>query len=329
MDNSQFRQSDNIEDRRRMVYDPPLGPFGTPGEPNVFETGNGTMAAFNAGSDFVPQPNSPSQLSIDAGINNLPAANGTPIFARPPGLLSGTAPSIINAESGGDPNAQNPNSSASGPGQFLDSTWLDTLKAHRPDIAQGQSDDTLLSLKNDPKLAADMTAAYAGDNQAVLSKAGLPVTPGSTYLAHFAGPGGAVKVMQADPNAPVSDILGPAVMKANPFLAGMTAQGLQAWAAKKMGASAPVAGAQPQGSPAPGNGPPTSLAPPPAAPVAPPPQMPIFAQAPQPAPQQPPMMPPPQAAPIFAAQRKPIDLSGLRAALAARAPIFPGQGQNS
>lgn len=234
--------------------------------------------------------------------------------------------SIINAESGGDPNAQNPNSSASGPGQFIDSTWLATVKAHRPDLAKDQSDDALLAMKTDPQLSADMTAAYAGDNQAVLQKNGLPVTPGTTYLAHFAGPGGAVKVLQADPNAPVSDILGPAVVKANPFLAGMTAQGLQAWAAKKMGASAPVAGPQPQGAPAPVNGPPVSLAPPPLA-AAPAPQMPIFAQAPQAAPQAPPaMMPPPQAAPIFAPQRKPIDLSGLRAALAARAPIFPQQG---
>jgi hypothetical protein len=33
-----------------------------------------------------------------------------------------------------------------------------------------------------------------------------------------------------------------------------------------------------------------------------------------------------QAPPIFAPQRKPIDLSGLRAMLANRAPIFSGRG---
>lgn len=227
---------------------------------------------------------------------------------------------IIGAESGGDPNAQNPNSSASGPGQFIDSTWLSTLKQHRPDLAQGQDDGALLALKHDPQLAAEMTGAYAGDNQTVLSKAGLPVTPGTTYLAHFAGPGGAVKVLQADPDAPVSDILGPAVMKANPFLAGMTAQGLQAWAAKKMGTTVPVSGAQPQAAPAPTTAAPQ--APQPAAPV----QAPIF--APQAAPQlaaAPQMPAPPAMAPIFAPQHKPVDLSGLRAMLAARGPIFAGQ----
>lgn len=238
--------------------------------------------------------------------------------------------SIINAESGGDPNAQNPNSSASGPGQFLDSTWLDTIKAHRPDLAQGQSDSDLLALKTDPQLSAEMTGAYAADNGKVLSAAGLPVTPGTTYLAHFAGSGGAVKILQADPNASASDILGPAVLKANPFLQGMTAQGLQAWAAKKMGTAAPQAG--PQGAPAAPGAPPAAplnLAPPAPAPM---PQQPapIFAGQPQPAapaaaPPSP-FMTPPAMPPIFAAQRKPIDLSGLQTALANRAPIFANRG---
>jgi hypothetical protein len=153
-----------------------------------------------------------------------------------------TSDQIIAVESGGDPNAKNPHSSASGPGQFLDSTWLATLKAHRPDIAQGQSDSDLLALKTDPVLLKQMVDAYGGDNQATLQKNGLPVTPGTTYLAHFAGPGGAVKVLRADPDSLASDILGPAVVKANPFLKGMTAQGLQAWAAKEMGTMHPQPG---------------------------------------------------------------------------------------
>lgn len=234
------------------------------------------------------------------------------------------ADQITGVESGGDPNATNPNSSATGAGQFISSTWLDTLAKHRPDLTG--SPEELLALRNDPDLSKEMTAAYAGDNQAILSKAGVPVTPGTTYLAHFAGPGGAVKVLQADPDAPVSDILGPAVMKANPFLQGMTAQGLQAWAAKKMGVSAPTAGAQPQPAAAPANAAPQAPQPP----AIPPAQAPIFASAPQAAPQGAPAMPQMAAAPamppIFAPQRKQIDLSGLRAALAARAPIFPGQG---
>lgn len=145
---------------------------------------------------------------------------------------------IIGIESGGNPNATNPRSSASGLGQFLNSTWLSTIKQHRPDLAQGMSDPDLLALKSDPQLSREMTAAYAADNGSILSRAGLPVTPETTYLAHFAGPQGAVKVLQADPSAPVGSILGAGAVSANPFLRGMTAADLQAWASRKMGGGA-------------------------------------------------------------------------------------------
>lgn len=152
--------------------------------------------------------------------------------------------SIRAAESGGDPNAKNPNSSASGPDQFLDQTWLSTIKAARPDLAQGQSDQQLLALKSDPQLSGQMRDYYATQNQAILTKNGLPVTDGNAYLAHFAGPGGAVSVLKADPNTPVSQILGDNVVKANPFLANMTAGQLSGWANKKMGGNG--AGTVPQ-----------------------------------------------------------------------------------
>jgi hypothetical protein len=147
---------------------------------------------------------------------------------------------IIGAESGGNPNARNPRSSAGGDGQFIDSTWLSMLRKHRPDISDGKSDSDLLALKFNPDLSREMTAAYAADNAGILTKAGLPVTPGSTYLAHFAGPQGAVGILNADPSAPVSSILTPAAVKANPFLQGMTAADLRAWADRKVGGATPA-----------------------------------------------------------------------------------------
>jgi len=159
--------------------------------------------------------------------------------------------SIINAESGGNPDAKNPNSSASGVGQFINSTWIDTLSKHRPDLIEGKSPDEILALKSDPQLSRDMTAAYAADNAGILSKAGLPVTPGSTYLAHFAGPQGAIGLLSADPNTPAAAILGPKVVAANKFLTGMTAGDVANWAARKVGGAAPLAIAGPTSSPQP------------------------------------------------------------------------------
>lgn len=157
---------------------------------------------------------------------------------------------IVSVESGGNPNAQNTRSSAGGAGQFIDSTWLSMLRQHRPDLAAGKSDADLIALKTDPGLSREMTAAYAGDNAGVLSKAGLPVTDGTQYLAHFAGPGGAVGLLHADPTAPAASVLGQSFAKANPTMANMSAGDVVAWADRKMGgggssAPAPMAMAGP------------------------------------------------------------------------------------
>jgi hypothetical protein len=158
------------------------------------------------------------------------------------------ADKVISNESGGDPNSSNSNSSASGPAGFINSTWLETLKANRPDIAQGQSDSDLLALKSDPNLAKEMADAYAASNGKILASAGLPVTPGTTYLAHFAGPKGAVGILNADPSTPAGAVLGQAAVKANPFLTSMTAGDVANWANRKMGgAPMSLAGPVPAG----------------------------------------------------------------------------------
>lgn len=157
---------------------------------------------------------------------------------------------IVTVESGGNPNAQNTRSSAGGAGQFIDSTWLSMLRQHRPDLAAGKSDADLIALKTDPALSREMTGAYAADNAGILSKAGLPVTDGTRYLAHFAGPGGAVGLLHADPTAPAASVLGEGFAKANPTMANMSAGDVVAWADRKMGggtapAAAPMAMAGP------------------------------------------------------------------------------------
>lgn len=157
-----------------------------------------------------------------------------------------TVDSIISAESGGDPNARNPNSSAVGLGQFTAPTWIDTITAARPDLVQGKSPDEILALRNDPQLSREMTAAYAAQNSGILSKAGLPVTPGTQYLAHFAGPGGAIGILNADPATPIEGVLSSKAVAANPFLKGKTAGDVIAWANGKVGqAPMPIVPSQP------------------------------------------------------------------------------------
>lgn len=165
---------------------------------------------------------------------------------------------ITGAESGGNPYARNSRSSAGGLGQFIDSTWLEMLSKNRPDLVQGKSRDELLALKFDPRLSRDMTDAYAAQNAGVLQGAGFSATPGAQYLAHFAGPKGAIGVLSADPSTPIGSVLGPTVMAANPFLKDMTAGGLISWADRKMGgnaspaippAQAPIFPDVPQGQP--------------------------------------------------------------------------------
>lgn len=142
---------------------------------------------------------------------------------------------IVGAESGGSATAKNPNSSAEGAGQFIDSTWLATIRKYRPDIAAGKSAQDLLALKTDATLSREMTARYAEENTQFLANQGIQATDGNVYLAHFLGPRGAAQVIKADPSASVGSIVGDAVVSANPFLKGMTAADVRAWADRKMG----------------------------------------------------------------------------------------------
>ena len=128
---------------------------------------------------------------------------------------------------------QNPKSSASGRGQFIDSTWLEQVKQSRPDLA-GQSDDQILAMRSDDEFAGAITTGYAQSNVAKLSGANLPATPGNVYLAHFLGPDGAIKVLSSDPSTPISAVVSARAIEANPQLAGKTVGDIAKWASDQM-----------------------------------------------------------------------------------------------
>lgn len=147
---------------------------------------------------------------------------------------------IIGVESGGNANAKNPNSSATGAGQFIDSTWMATVKAHRPDLLEGRTTADVLALRKDKALSKEMVGHLANDNAGFLRNQGIQPTDGDIYLAHFLGPRGASQVLKADPGASVASIVGQDVVNANPFLKGMTANDVRAWSNKKMGSKTPA-----------------------------------------------------------------------------------------
>jgi len=151
---------------------------------------------------------------------------------------------IIAVESDGDPNAKNKRSSATGLGQFLDETWLDMIGVHRPDLAKGRTQAEILELRRDPNIAREITARFTQQNAGMLRKRGLPVTPGTLYLVHFAGGAGAVAILSAAEDADAALIMATAdtsgrsrrekIVKANPFLERFTVADLRNWADRKM-----------------------------------------------------------------------------------------------
>src|SRR3569832_2519630 len=120
-------------------------------------------------------------------------------------------------ESSLNPNAKAPSSSAVGLFQFLDSTWLQVMKEEGPRLGYQHYADAIttdkdgdyvikdkklraevLKLREDPQVAADMAAAFTRSNGAYLEgKFGRMPSPGALYIAHFLGPQGAEKMINA------------------------------------------------------------------------------------------------------------------------------------
>lgn len=146
------------------------------------------------------------------------------------------------AESGGNNNAKNPNSTATGPFQFIESTWRGLMRT-RPDL--GLTADG----RTDPAQADRAMRAFTEQNAQVLARGGVQITNGSLYAAHFLGAQGALNVLRAAPGASVAAIVGESVVKANRFLRDMTVGQFAAWAERKGGGSGASvqAGAQGQG----------------------------------------------------------------------------------
>lgn len=120
-------------------------------------------------------------------------------------------------ESGFKADAQAKTSSARGLFQFIDSTWLETVRDHgakhglteyarqistgsdgKPRVNDAEARREILALRDDPRIASAMAAEYARSNQQVLAREfGVDVKKVDLYLGHFLGPNGATKFLGA------------------------------------------------------------------------------------------------------------------------------------
>lgn len=133
---------------------------------------------------------------------------------------------LMDAESGGRQFARNPASSALGPFQFISSTFLDVILRYFPEVSEGKSNAEILALRVDPKVARDAALAYTRANAAFFQGRGVAAHPAHLRLAFLVGPSGALNVIAAEPETPVSSLLSAAALEANPFMGGMTAKQL-------------------------------------------------------------------------------------------------------
>jgi hypothetical protein len=141
---------------------------------------------------------------------------------------------IAEIESSFDPNAKNPNSSAGGLFQFINTT----------------ASDYGLSNRYDPAQAADAAARLAKNNAAHLRHAlGREPTVAELYLAHQQGAGGAAKLL-ANPNTAAAAIVGAEAVRLNGGREGMTAGEFAGLWLKKAGGDLPaVPGGRGAGNP--------------------------------------------------------------------------------
>ena len=148
----------------------------------------------------------PSRLRIAGAIKQAASSNGTSFE-----YLLATA----KMESNFNPTASASSSSARGLFQFIDQTWLGTVKEAGAQLGYGKYADAIsksasgsyyvndpaartaiMNLRNDPAAASSMAAVLTQSNSFKLTgKIGRRPTDGELYMAHFMGVGGAAKLI--------------------------------------------------------------------------------------------------------------------------------------
>lgn len=200
--------------------------------------------------DSLKKPESPAQAAGLGALENKSAEilnaykPKAPIKPRPTGLapkasgLPKNISQIARLIHAGEGTGQNPKSTAIGPYQMLDKTFAGQFRQQYPDRARGMSDRDIIALKRSPEGAAlskAMGPKLIEGNARIIERGGFEPDAGNVYLAHFLGPDTAVKVLRANPNAPIANYVSEEAIMANrPLQENPTVGGVINWARGSM-----------------------------------------------------------------------------------------------
>ena len=178
-------------------------------------------------------------LELEQQISNLskkvagytpPSSTGAPApFPATGGAGRGSYSGAAGAQQQGV--VQNPLSSAAGPAQFTNGTWLEVMQNNPAtrDLVANKTQQEILAMRASPDLNKSATEYYAQSNAPVLRNNNIPVNDDTLRMAHGFGPAGAVKVIQS-PNERMETLFPPdqngnmnPVLAANPAYLGKTA----------------------------------------------------------------------------------------------------------
>ena len=113
---------------------------------------------------------------------------------------------LMMAESAGRLDARNPRSTALGPFQFIESTFLIVAKRYFASETAAMTPQQILALRTDASFSRRAAEAYTRENAAVLKASDVEPNYPNLRLAFLLGPGGAVKVLKAPPEMPLSGV---------------------------------------------------------------------------------------------------------------------------
>lgn len=209
------------------------------GETSAATAASGPVAAPVPGQ----KPPAPTTTFIAGAVEHSSAAVQLMRATQQVAGLSGHSAQALlsqaSTESRFNPAAKNKHSSAAGPFQFLERTWLDMMRRHGsayglgdmaraiqvrqgvPHVADPALRKRILDLRHDVNISAGMAARYMSEGRAALGRSlGRPATETESRIAYVLGVGGAARLIRTAEKTPtaVAAELMPRAAKANSSL---------------------------------------------------------------------------------------------------------------